>query len=178
MMLYPYRFSVTAPCMFMVASTTPTTSPNTATAAYSSPSVLAKPMAGRVRQTSGCATRSTVALPNLAASGPAATLPTPAITGTISSTMVSCPLDRWNLSCSTDTRVTTTAKQRPWMKNAAAVAARPRRSRSPRGPAPSRFICRSLVSPRDRPSRPEAGGVPRQARDQADRRQGRISSVG
>ena len=93
---------------------------------YSSGRVLANPMAGRVRQTSGWATRSTVPLPRRAASGPDSTLPTPAMTGTMRRTRVSWPLERWNLVCRTETRVTTTAKQRPWTKNAPLVAIRPR----------------------------------------------------
>lgn len=75
-------------------------------------------MSAIVTATAGWDTRSTGPLPNRWNRAPDATLPTPAISGTISSTSDSVASLRWCAFCICGTCVTSEAKQSPWTANA------------------------------------------------------------
>ena len=102
--------------MFMLASTEPRNSPNAPTARYRPSRVGTSPTSVIATPTSGPLIRSTAALPNRGARYPASTLPSPAITGTASSTRVRSSSVKWNLSLSDGTWLSRPAKQSPWTK--------------------------------------------------------------
>ncbi len=77
--------------MFIPASTPPRPSPNSTSAATRNGTFAAHPVSATATQASGWTYRIMKRLPHRAATWPAATLPTPAMTGTTSSRRVSSP---------------------------------------------------------------------------------------